>query len=159
MRKIERIHFALREFERKGYHNINQFEIENCEYSQNFYDENILEALSQLSELFSKCKIKSLLLPGLKHNQSNFILDERLLYDLVDMHPNDSCLILQPDDCPHSPTIFNAFPHFEIALKQADLWPAVFFWTGKRCSPGTTCFPAGRPSCACRGEARRITGG
>lgn len=123
--------FVLKVFRQKTHSYFDQIEKGNYDYAQSNYDENILIALKQLSDLFSKCKIKSLLLPGLNGKHAKYFIDERLWYDLIEMHPYDSCLILQPDDCPNSPTIFNAFPHFEIALKQADLWPAVFFWTGK----------------------------
>lgn len=47
------------------------------------------------------------------------------------MHPGDSCLILQPEDCGKSLEVYNAFPHFEVALRQADLWPAVLIWDDK----------------------------
>lgn len=129
--KIDRIQLAMRELERNEHRFINLFETGNYEYSQIDYDENILEALRQLSDLFSKYKIKSLLLPGLNDDYSNFMMDEGLLEDLVYKPSINPYLILQPQDCPNSPTIFNAFPHFEVALKQADLWPAVLFWTGK----------------------------
>lgn len=54
----------------------------------------------------------------------------RLLRELIHLHPTDSCLILQPQEHPHKATIFDAFPNFEVALRQADRWPAVFFWDG-----------------------------
>ena len=53
------------------------------------------------------------------------------LYDLLKYHPGDSCLILQPTERPKEITIFDAFPNFEIALRQRDLWSAVMFWDGQ----------------------------
>ena len=48
-------------------------------------------------------------------------------------HPDDSCLILQPKERPNSNniTIFDAFPNFDFALRQLDLWPAVMFWNNR----------------------------
>lgn len=61
---------------------------------------------------------------------SEFMTSHRLLRELIHLHPTDSCLILQPQEHPHKATIFDAFPNFEVALRQADRWPAVFFWDG-----------------------------
>lgn len=92
------------------------------------YDECILEALDSLSTILRKCKIKALLLSNNNYLDYNFMNSKRMLKRLVRIHPGDSCLILQPDEETNSPTIFNAFPHFEIALRQFDLWPAILFW-------------------------------
>ena len=97
----------------------------NCNTEK--YDETILCALKYLSNIFKRCKIKALLLSQ-ANSHNNFMFSRGVLKDLVRMHPNDSCLILQPEDCSETLTVFNAFPHFEMALRQIDLWPAVLFW-------------------------------
>ena len=50
------------------------------------------------------------------------------LSTLIDLHTGDSCLIIQTQEQPYNATIFNAFPNFDVALRQADMWPAVLFW-------------------------------
>jgi predicted phosphodiesterase len=97
------------------------------------YDSELLECLEILSNILKRCKIKSLLLPPLgdydiKHN--DFIMSENTMHKLVDMHPWDSCLILQPRQAPQKNkiSILNAFPYFEVALRNINLWPAVLLW-------------------------------
>lgn len=98
-------------------------------------DRSTLDALRDLSDIFSRCSIKSILLPRMIGSCNNnvddsFMTSERTLERLVHRHPGDSCLILQPEERPSKATIFDAFPNFEVALRQADLWPAVLFWEG-----------------------------
>lgn len=99
------------------------------------YDEAVLRELKRLSRIFERCTIKSLLLPQMTgslrqgyYDHDDFMTSKRTLNELVKIHRGDSCLILQPQERPYSATIFNAFPNFDVALRQADLWPAVFFW-------------------------------
>lgn len=98
------------------------------------YNSELLDCLKMLSNVLKRCKIKSLLLPQVGKNEykgdSNFILSEETMQILVDMHPENSCLILQPREVPHRNkiSIFNAFPYFEVALRNIDLWPAVLLW-------------------------------
>ena len=88
-----------------------------------------LDALNELSRIFDRCKIKSLLLPSMGNTHDDYFMTSRdTLRKLARKHPGDSCLILQPEDHPRKATIFDAFPNFDVALKQADLWPAVLFW-------------------------------
>ena len=109
----------------------------SLDYNYEQYDKVILHDLKHLSHIFNKCRVKSLLLPRLRENKSAYIDDfmtsERILHKLLHWHSGDSCLILQPQDRPirNTVTIFDAFPHFEVALKQVDLWPAVLFWDGE----------------------------
>lgn len=99
-----------------------------------FRNKSILNDLRQLSLIFDRCCVKSLLLPSFRCKESNYIDDfmtsEQTIHKLVHWHPGNSCLILQPQErlYRNSVTIFDAFPNFDIALKQADLWPAVMFW-------------------------------
>ena len=108
------------------------------ENRENINDEirnkSILNALRQLSLIFDRCRVKSLLLPSFRCKESDYMDDfmtsERTIHKLFHWHPDNSCLILQPQErlYRNSVTIFDAFPNFDIALKQADLWPAVMFW-------------------------------
>lgn len=99
-----------------------------------FRNKTILNDLHQLSLIFDICRVKSLLLPSFKYKESNykddFMTSEPTLHKLFFLHPDNSCLILQPKErlYRNNITIFDAFPNFDIALKQADLWPAVMFW-------------------------------
>ncbi len=99
-----------------------------------FRNKSILNELRQLSLIFDECRVKSLLLPSLGCKESNYMDDfmtsEHTIHKLFHWHPDNSCLILQPQErlYRNSITIFDAFPNFDIALKQVDLWPAVMFW-------------------------------
>jgi len=114
----------------------------NNEIKENdFYleDRMLLEHLSVLSDIISQCRIKSLLLPRPytcdERNEINddFMTEINTLKRLLHWHPYDSCLILQPKKKPDSKniTIFDAFPNFDFALRQLDLWPAVMFWNNR----------------------------
>ena len=102
-----------------------------------FKNKSILSELHKLSVIFGRCKVKSLLLPAFGCKESNymddFMMSEDTIHELFSLHPDNSCLILQPTERLHqnSVTILDAFPKFDIALKQADLWPAVMFWDKK----------------------------
>jgi len=102
------------------------------------YEEKVLDALKGLSDMFSRCRLKSLLLPRTSEDYSKkrcfddgFLMYENTLHDILKHHPGDSCLILQPTERPRRITIFDTFPNFEVALRQRDLWPAVIFWDGR----------------------------
>lgn len=95
-------------------------------------DKEVLFTLKRLSQIFDRCKIKSLLLPNIGRPgvaRNDFMTSEKTLYKLLEWHTGDSCLILQPQEHPYrGVTVLDAFPHFDIALKQTDKWPAVLFW-------------------------------
>ena len=65
---------------------------------------------------------------GRSKRDYDFMTSPRTLEELFELHKGDSCLILQPQEQPYNATIFNAFPNFDVALRQADMWPAVLFW-------------------------------
>jgi len=99
-------------------------------------EKDLLEALGELSKIFKQCRIKSLLLPKMRifddgYNGDEFMILPNTLKQLFNLHKGDSCLILQPKERPKVATVLNAFPHFDVALRQADLWPAVMFWDNK----------------------------
>ena len=113
---------------------------ENIEYDETFlsFHRQALKALGDLSAIFERCAVKSLLLPrkgGYQNyrgfNSYDFMTSRDTLKKLVRLHEGDSCLILQPEEAPKQAVIFDAFPNFEVALRQADLWPAVLFWDGE----------------------------
>lgn len=98
-----------------------------------FFHKDALVALKELSRIFERCTTKSLLLPPMKGSEKHdydFMTSQRTLGKLLKFHKGDSCLILQPQEQPYNATIFNAFPNFDVALRQADMWPAVLFWEG-----------------------------
>lgn len=108
-------------------------------YELHSHEEKFLEALKGLSDMFSRCKLKSLLLPRIKGCDAiinhcfddEFMLHSDMLQNLVEYHPGDSCLILQPTERPKAVTIFDTFPNFNVAIRQRDVWPAALFWDGK----------------------------
>lgn len=95
-------------------------------------NQEILKLLSSLSRIFDKCRLKALLLPSFK-NYNCFMIQNKTLKRLLELHPYDSCLILQPKEPLYRDDVivFDAFPNFDVALKQIDKWPAVMFWDGK----------------------------
>jgi predicted phosphodiesterase len=117
--------------------NKNQVHRRSIEKTLHYHDET-LKALSELSTIFNRCAVKSLLLPKMsKYNDRNnydrdFMISEETLPKLLSLHEGDSCLILQPQETPKQVAIFDAFPNFEIALRQIDLWPAVLFWSNSK---------------------------
>lgn len=107
--------------------------LDQVEYDNAFllFHKDALDALKELSMIFERCTIKSLLLPPMKGSDKygyDFMTSQITLDKLIQIHNGDSCLILQPQEQPHNATIFNAFPNFDVALRQADMWPAVLFW-------------------------------
>lgn len=95
------------------------------------HEQDLLDALFELSRIFDRCTVKSLLLPKMRGDDEyeyDFMTSLETLYKLIRIHPENSCLILQPQEQPYNATIFNAFPNFDVALRQADTWPAVLFW-------------------------------
>jgi predicted phosphodiesterase len=96
-----------------------------------------LDALRDLSLIFSRCHVKSLLLPQVickdREYREDYMTSQETLHRILKWHPGDSCLILQPDERPVSDglALFDTFPHFDAALRQIDRWPAVMFWTGE----------------------------
>ncbi|WP_206214341.1 metallophosphoesterase [Desulfovibrio sp. ZJ369] len=129
MRSVRTIHKTLPSYE--DY----KRRLEKVKYDDTFllFWKDALDALRELSRIFEECTTKSLLLPPMKDSDRcsyNFMTSPRTLRMLFELHKGDSCLILQPQEQPHNATIFNAFPNFDVALRQADMWPAVLFWEG-----------------------------
>lgn len=127
VRSIRRIRETLHMFEHY------KRPLEKVEYDDTFllFHRDALEALHELSKLFERCTIKSLLLPQMGNSDCyDFMTSQETLHRLLLLHEGDSCLILQPQEQPRTATIFDAFPNFDVALRQADSWPAVLFWDG-----------------------------
>lgn len=105
------------------------------------YNREMLQMLYELSNIFSRCRVKALLLPAMqsrsdnqygeanRDNLSETMTSDRALVRLLEHGlEGDTCLILQPQERPYSLTVFDSFPNFDVALRQADSWPAVIFW-------------------------------
>lgn len=92
---------------------------------------NLLHSILQFSNILSKYKIKSVLLPGKEGYLSREMTSPVLLRKLLRTPSKNSGLILQPEEPIDSPAILNAFPNFDVALRQMDLWPAVQFWNNE----------------------------
>jgi hypothetical protein len=91
----------------------------------------LLGFLGALSRVLSRCRIKTLLLPGFKNTQLDRLMTERhILHDLVRIHPGDSALILQLKESisERETPILNVFQKFENAYENIDLWPGVLLW-------------------------------
>jgi len=95
-------------------------------------NERLLDYLQIISRLFSRCKVKSILLPGFdSQNPINSLLTrEDVLERIVQIHPGDTALILQFEERFNKEdiAILNVFPKFDKALHQMDNWPGVFLW-------------------------------
>lgn len=106
-----------------GEDNLDLFLVEN---------ERLLNYLQIISRLFSRCKVKSILLPGFDNqNPINSLLTrENILERIVQIHPGDTALILQFEERfnKEDKAILNVFPKFDKALHQMDNWPGVFLW-------------------------------
>lgn len=92
---------------------------------------DLLGFLGALSRILSRCKIKTLLLPGFKDSSLDRMMrDRHILHDLVRIHPGDSALILQIKEHLHRSdiSILNSFSKFEKAYNHIDLWPGVLLW-------------------------------
>ena len=94
----------------------------------------LLGFLSALSRVLSRCRIKTLLLPGFKGSKLDCLMTDRfILHDLVRIHPGDSALILQIKETlnERDVPILNVFSKFETAYNNIDLWPGVLLWNDK----------------------------
>jgi hypothetical protein len=112
---------------RNGFKNVNN-------NSEQFLSSNerLPSYLQVISKLFSRCAVKSILLPGFDHeNQINSLLtSEDVLKKIVQIHPGDTALILQFEEQFYKEdiAILNVFSKFDTALYQMDNWPGVFLW-------------------------------
>jgi len=105
----------------------------NIESESSLYRDNrrLLYFFKSLSSILSRCKIKTLLLPGFEDTSLNRMMyDRHFLHDLVRIHPGDSALILQIKERlqKRDTSILNAFSKFETAYGNIDLWPGVLLW-------------------------------
>jgi predicted MPP superfamily phosphohydrolase len=92
---------------------------------------NLLGFLGVISRTLSRCRVKTMLLPGFNNSRIDKLMRERhFLYDLVHIHPGDSALILQIKErlSESDMAILNVFSKFEKAYNNIDLWPGVLLW-------------------------------
>lgn len=101
---------------------------------ERFLSENdeLLVYLQRISMLFSKCKIKSILLPGFDYQNpiNSLLTSEDVLEMIVRIHPGDTALIIQFEEHfnQEDTAILDVFPKFDKALYQIDNWPGIFLW-------------------------------
>jgi hypothetical protein len=91
--------------------------------------------LYQVRRTFLDCRFKVLLLPGFERNELNVALTSpELINELVKIHPDDSCIILQLKDIPSTQKFYvlDAFPSFQIAYRRIEQWPGVLVWDGRK---------------------------
>jgi len=124
----ENVFFSTRRYEKNFYRLFH--ELEHLMHERDFHDfphKHIYRHLLEVSRLIGRSKVKGLLLSG---HRDRFMTDMHLLERLVDIHPEDSCLILQISDLSYekSATLLNAFWAFEEAIKQFDKFPGVLLW-------------------------------
>jgi len=124
----QNVFFSTRNYEKHFYRLFH--ELEQLMSERGFRDvphEYLYRHLLEVSHLIGRSKVKGLLLSG---HRDRFMTDTHLLERLVDIHPEDSCLILQISDLSYekSVTLINAFRAFEEALKQFDKFPGVLLW-------------------------------
>lgn len=103
----------------------------NLSEQQFLRQSRLLGFMRALSRVLSRCKIKTLLLPGFKDTPLDHLMRERhFLHDLVRIHPGDSALILQIKERlqKRDTSILNVFSKFEKAYNNIDLWPGVLLW-------------------------------
>ena len=87
--------------------------------------------LLKLSKLLSRCRIKTLLLPGFNNDRINeSLIDIGFLKELVRIHPGDTALILQLKERLHENTVsvLNSFSKFNTAYNKIEQWPGVLIW-------------------------------
>jgi len=98
------------------------------------HDPDVIEILQQLALALSAFPVKAILLPQVRYDghdpADDFITSAEVIAKLSQLNETCGTLILQPHERPtaNRVTIFDAFPYFEVALRQLDLWPAVLFW-------------------------------
>jgi len=92
----------------------------------------LLNFLKRISKMFSRCKVKAVLLPGFNRDDriNNVMVDENVLKRIIDIHPGDSALILQFTERFNrlDNAILNVFSKFETALNEIDNWAGVLLW-------------------------------
>lgn len=96
------------------------------------HNERLLDYLKIISKLFSRCKVKAILLPGFDNQNSinSILTSESILKKIVQIHPGDTALILQFEERfnKEDKAILNVFPKFDKALHQMNDWPGVLLW-------------------------------
>ena len=124
----EKMFFSTRRYEKEFYHLFHKLEyLIKDKYFHRKPNRYFEKHLYKLSHLISKAKVKGLLLSGYN---DGFMTDRYLLEKLVDLHPEDSCLILQISDLSFEKSVrlINTFRAFEEALKNFDKFPGVLLW-------------------------------
>jgi len=104
----------------------------NLKYlNNNVIFKRVSQFLFEIHKILGGCKVKAMILPGLEHNEKNFyLISEELLEKLMNIHPEDSCLILQPNELSSDKTIYiwKKWRRMQSALKNIEQWPGIFLW-------------------------------
>lgn len=105
---------------------------DRLKYSFESQNENLLHYLKKISSLFSRCKVKSILLPGFDYENriNKLLIDVNTLKKIIEIHPGPTALILQFEQLfeKNEIGILNVFAKFDIALYQMNEWPGVLLW-------------------------------
>jgi predicted phosphodiesterase len=119
--------FSSRRYEKELYNIFHHLEYFLEDNKHKRWHREFEEYFYGLSRLIGRAKVKGLLLSG---RNDRFMTDKYLLRKLVDIHPEDSCLILQISDLTYEKSInlLNTFRAFEEALKNFDKFPGVLLW-------------------------------
>ncbi|MFC1536074.1 metallophosphoesterase family protein [Candidatus Neomarinimicrobiota bacterium] len=88
------------------------------------------ESLYKIHKGLNEPKLKAFLVPGDSKSDVD-LSDIELLKSLEELHPDNSCLILQNNEKytrGNKISLNDVYPGFEKVLKNIDLWPGVLFW-------------------------------
>jgi hypothetical protein len=92
----------------------------------------VLEFLSATAMILSRCRVKTILLPGFGASElDHLMMGNELLNELVQRYaPGEAVLILQLKEMPNvkDVSLLNVFAPFETALHRIDEWPGVLIW-------------------------------
>lgn len=94
----------------------------------------LLEILIEFKKAIGRAKIKCILLPGFDNrNEINRkLISKKLLLKLINIHPEDSCLILQMEEIPQRKIfLYDSLKRFSSAMKNIDSWPGILLWNNK----------------------------
>lgn len=111
--------------------NLRNIKLEDFSY----HNTRLLDYFQKISYLFSRCKIKSILLPGFDRDNpiNSLLINEDILKRIVNIHPGYTALVLQFEELLNKEEIavLNVFSKFDTALYQMNNWPGVFLWNNE----------------------------
>lgn len=65
---------------------------------------------------------------------NNYLISKELIQELVTIHPDNTCLILQPKELPKKDELylFNACKNINLAFNEINSWPGVLLWNKRK---------------------------